>query len=123
MGALMDLRLVTVERGRIVFESTPQEFHYNPSAIVHGGFAATILDSAMGCALHTCLEVGDLYTTIELKVNYLKPMTTATGPVRAVATIVSVGRTVALTEGRLVDAADVLYAHATSTLLIKRATG
>ena len=123
MGHLMNLRLVVVERGRIVYEATPQEYHYNASGVVHGGFAATILDSAMGCAVHSWLDGGDRYTTLELKVNYLKAMTTATGPVRAIATLVSIGRTVALAEARLVDFSDVLYAHGTSTLLIKRADG
>ena len=117
---LMKIRLVEVERGRAVFEITPDEFHYNPLGMVHGGVAATILDSAMGCSLHTCLEPDDRYTTIEIKVNYLKAMTTATGPVRGIGTILHLGRTTALSEGRLVGADGALYAHATSTLLIKR---
>ena len=83
---LMDLKLTEVDRGRAVFETTPAEFHYNPLGMVHGGLAATLLDSAMGCAVHTCLEVGDIYTTLELKLNYLKPMTLDTGPVRGIAT-------------------------------------
>jgi uncharacterized protein (TIGR00369 family) len=75
----------------------------------------------MGCSLHSCLEPEDRYTTIEIKVNYLKAMTTATGPIRGVGTIVHLGRTTAVAEGRLVGGDDTLYAHATSTLLIKRA--
>lgn len=121
MGILMNLRLADVERGRIVFDATPEEYHYNPSGIVHGGFAAALLDSAMGCAVHSCLEGGDRYTTLELKVNYVKAITIENGPVRGVATLISLGRTVALAEARVIDRADVLYAHATSTLLIKRA--
>jgi uncharacterized protein (TIGR00369 family) len=121
IGRLMNLRLAEVERGRIVFEATPEEYHYNPSGSVHGGFAATMVDSAMGCAVHSCLEGGDRYTTIELKVNYVKPVTVETGLVRAVATIVHLGRTLAVAEARVIDRDDVLYAHATSTLLIKRA--
>jgi uncharacterized protein (TIGR00369 family) len=121
IARLMNLRLVEVERGRAVFETAPEEYHYNPLGIVHGGVAATILDSAMGCSLHSCLEPEDRYTTIEIKVNYLKAMTTATGPIRGVGTIVHLGRTTALAEGRLVGGDDTLYAHATSTLLIKRA--
>jgi uncharacterized protein (TIGR00369 family) len=121
IARLMDIRLVEVERGRAVFEMTPDESHYNPLGMVHGGVAATILDSAMGCSLHSWLEPDDRYTTIEMKVNYLKAMTTATGRVRGIGTIVHVGRTTALSEGRLVGEDDTLYAHATSTLLIKRA--
>jgi uncharacterized protein (TIGR00369 family) len=121
IAQLMNLRLVEVDRGRAVFETTPAEYHYNPLGIVHGGLAATLLDSAMGCSVHTCLEAGDRYTTLELKVTFLKPLTLETGPVRAVATIVSVSRTVALAEARLLDRDDTIYAHATSTCLIKRA--
>jgi uncharacterized protein (TIGR00369 family) len=117
---LMNLRLVEIERGRSVFELTPEEVHYNPLGMVHGGVAATILDSAMGCSLHTCLEIADRYTTIEIKVSYLKAMTTATGTVRGIGTIVHLGRTTALSEGRLLGDDGTLYAHATSTLLIKR---
>jgi uncharacterized protein (TIGR00369 family) len=118
---LMNLRLVEVDRARVVFETTPEEYHYNPLGIVHGGLAATLLDSAMGCAVATCLEAGDRYTTLELKVNYLKPLTLDTGPVRGVATIISVSRTVALAEARLTDSDGTIYAHATSICLIKRA--
>ena len=121
IARLMNLRLAEVERGRAVFETTPEEYHYNPLGIVHGGLAATILDSAMGCSVHTCLDAGDRYTTIELKVNFVKPLTLATGPVRATATIVNISRTVALAEARLVDRDGTLYAHGTSTCLIKRA--
>lgn len=121
ISRLMNIRLVEIERGRAVFELTPEELHYNPLGMVHGGVAATILDSAMGCSLHTCLESDDRYTTIEIKVSYLKAMTTATGRVHGIGTIVHLGRTTALSEGRLVGADRTLYAHATSTLLIKRA--
>jgi uncharacterized protein (TIGR00369 family) len=117
---LMNLRLASVERGRVVFETTPAEYHYNPLGIVHGGLAATLLDSAMGCAVHSCLDGGDRYTTLELKINYLKALTLETGPVRGIATIVHISRSVALAEARVVDRDDTIYAHATSTCLIKR---
>jgi uncharacterized protein (TIGR00369 family) len=123
MGRLMNIRLVEIERGHAVFEATPAEYHYNPMGMVHGGMAATLLDSAMGCAVHSCLEAGDRYTTIEIKVNYLRALTVATGVVRATATIVHIGATTALAEARMVDAAGTIYAHATSTCLIKRAGG
>lgn len=120
MGRLMNIRLVDVERGYVVFEATPEEYHYNPMGMAHGGLAATLLDSAMGCCVHSHLDAGDRYTTLEIKVSYLKAMTAETGLVRAIATIVHIGRTVALAEARLVDASDIIYAHATSTCLIKR---
>jgi uncharacterized protein (TIGR00369 family) len=120
MARLMNIRLTEVARGRVVFEGTPEEYHYNPLGVVHGGMAATLLDSALGCCVNSHLEAGDLYTTLELKVNYLRPMTLETGPVRAIATTVHIGRTTALVEGRIVDAADRIYAYASSTCLIRR---
>jgi uncharacterized protein (TIGR00369 family) len=121
MARLMNIRLVEVDRGRAVFESVPAEYHYNPLGMVHGGMVATLLDSAMGCCVHTCLEAGDRYTTLDIKVSYLKAITMETGVVRGISTIVHIGRTTALAEARVVDASDVVYAHATSTCLIKRA--
>ncbi len=121
MARLMDLRLIEVARGRAVFASTPSEFHYNPLGVAHGGFAATLLDSAMGCAVHTTLEAGDLYTTIELKINFLRPLTVGTGEVRGVGTVLSSSRTTALAEGRLEGSDGKLYGFATSTCLIRRA--
>ena len=121
MGRLMNIRLTVANRGEVVFEGVPEEYHYNPMGIVHGGMAATILDSALGCCVYTCVDLGDVWTTLDIKVSYLKAMTVDTGLVRAIASIVHIGRTVALAEARLVDANDVIYAHATSTCLIKRA--
>ncbi|HEU4455396.1 MAG TPA: PaaI family thioesterase [Longimicrobium sp.] len=112
--------LAEVGEGRAVFAMEPAEYHYNPIGVVHGGVAATLLDSAMGCALHTTLPAGVGYTTLELKINYLRPMTRDTGPVRAEATIINAGRTTALVEARLVDSAGKLLAHATSTCMILR---
>ena len=120
MGILMNIRLVVAERGHIVFEATPEEYHYNPLGTIHGGFAATLLDSAMGCCVHSCLDIGDRYTTLDIKVNYLRALTIDTGLVRGIADIVHVGRTVALAQARVVDANDTIYAHATSTCVIKR---
>src|SRR5262245_8609466 len=82
MARLMDIRLTEVARGRAVFVAMPSEFHYNPLGIVHGGFAATVLDSAMGCAVHSTLEAGDAYTTAELKINFLRPISMKTGEMR-----------------------------------------
>lgn len=122
MARLMNIRLAEVERGRVVFEGTPEEYHYNPLGTVHGGMAATLLDSALGCCVNSCLEAGDAYTTLELKINYVRPMNVDTGLVRGIATLVHLGRTTAVVEARLCDRHDKLYAHATSTCLITRAT-
>lgn len=122
MARLMGIHLAEVADGKAVFAGTPGEFHYNPLGTVHGGFGATLLDSATGCAVHSTLSAGDAYTTLELKVNFLRPLTHATGEVRGVATVIYAGRTTALAEGRIEDAGGKLYAFATSTCLIKRAT-
>jgi uncharacterized protein (TIGR00369 family) len=120
IAALVDMRLAEVGEGRAVFELKAAEFHYNPIGSVHGGIAATLLDSAMGCAVNTVLPRGASYTTLELKVNYLRPMTRDTGLVRAEGSVVHMGGRVAVAEGRLVDAAGKLYAHATTTCLVMR---
>ena len=120
MAQLMNIRLAEVARGFIVFEGVPQEYHYNPLGVVHGGMAATLLDSALGCCVNSCLDAGDVYTTLELKVNYLRPITVESGRLRAIATVVHIGRTTALVEGRVLDNQDKVYAYASSTCLIKR---
>ena len=120
MATLMNITLTEVEKGRVVFEGAPEEYHYNPLGVVHGGMAATLLDSALGCCVNSCLDAGDLYTTIELKVNYLRPIVRATGRVRAIATVVHLGRTTALVEGKVLDVNDKVYAFASSTCLITR---
>lgn len=120
MAQLMNIRLAHVEKGRVIFEATPEEYHYNPLGVVHGGMAATLLDSALGCCVNSHLDAGDVYTTLELKVNYLRPIMLATGLVRAVATTVHIGRTTALVEGKVLDAQDRIYAYASSTCLIRR---
>jgi uncharacterized protein (TIGR00369 family) len=121
MARLMNIRLVEVAVGRVVFEGTPEEYHYNPLGVVHGGMAATLLDSALGCCVNSHLAAGDFYTTLELKVNYLRPITIATGLVRAIATTVHIGRTTALVEAKVLDGSNRIYAYASSTCLIRRA--
>jgi uncharacterized protein (TIGR00369 family) len=120
IARLMNFRMVEAGEGRAVFEGVPEEYHYNPIGMVHGGFAATMLDSAMGCAVHTLLPARVGYTTLEFKLNFVKPVKITTGPVRAVGTVLHGGRTTALAEGRLVSADGTLYAHATTTCLIFR---
>jgi uncharacterized protein (TIGR00369 family) len=114
----LDFALAEVSEGRAVFALTPAEYHYNPIGVVHGGVAATLLDSAMGCAVNSMLPKGTAYTTLEIKVNYLRPLTFKTGPVRAEGTVVHLGRRMAVAEGRLIDSDGKLYATATTTCLV-----
>ncbi len=118
ISATMNFALVEVSEGRAVFAMTPDEYHYNPIGVVHGGVAATLLDSAMGCAVNSALPAGTSYTTLEIKVNYLRPMTSTTGPVRAEGTVIHLGRRMAVAEGRLTDGAGKLYATASTTCII-----
>ena len=123
MAETLGFRLVAVEKGRAVFEGLPDHRHYNPLGVVHGGYAMTLLDSALGCSVHTTLDKGDAYTTLEIKVNLVRPLTKDTGLVRAEARILHRGRTVATAEGELKDAGGKLYAHATTTCMIFPAKG
>lgn len=114
----LDFVPVEAERGRMVFQGTPKPDYYNPIGSVHGGYIATLLDSALGCAVHTMLEQGFGYTTLELKVNYVRALTDKTGPVRAEAHVVNVSRQIGVAQGRLVDAAGRMYACGSTTCLI-----
>jgi uncharacterized protein (TIGR00369 family) len=119
MAVLLNMGPVEIEPGRAVFEGSPGEEHYNPIGVVHGGYAATVLDSALGCAVHTMLPAGVGYTTLSLETKFVRPLTRATERVRAVAEVVHRGRRQATAEGRLVDAVTgKLLAHATATCLI-----
>jgi len=118
IGKTMGFSIVEIEAGRVVFGGQPDESVYNPIGSVHGGYAATLLDSAVGCAVHSTLKAGQGYTTLELKVAYHRAMTKDTGPVRAEGKVIQVGRRAAFAEGRLTDLEGRLYATATSTLLL-----
>lgn len=118
IGETLKFRLVEISEGRAVFEAEPGLHAYNPIGMVHGGFAATMLDSACGCAVHSKLTADQAYTTLELKVAYHRAMTVDTGTVRAIGTVMTIGRRTAYAEGRIVDANDRLLASATSTLLL-----
>ena len=120
IGLLLDFRIAEISEGHAVFLVTPAEFHYNPIGVVHGGVAATLLDSAMGCAVHSTLPAGASYTTLEIKVNYVRAMSAETGEVRCEAKIIHVGGRTATAEGKIVDAGGKLYAHATTTCVIFR---
>jgi uncharacterized protein (TIGR00369 family) len=114
----LGFHLIDVTNGRAVFEGFPAYRHYNPIGTVHAGFAATLLDSALGCAIFSTLNKGDTWTTLELKLNLVRPLSKDTGPVRAEGRIIHRGRTVATAEGDLKDRAGKLYAHATTTCMI-----
>jgi len=118
IGRSLDFTLVEVEPGRAVFEGDPGRHAYNPIGTVHGGYAATLLDSACGCAVHSSLRADQGYFTLELKIAYHKAMTERTGPVRAEGRVVTLGRRAGFAEATLKDADGVLYASATSTLLV-----
>jgi uncharacterized protein (TIGR00369 family) len=119
IAVTMRLQPVELEEGRAVFEGEPGEEHYNPIGVVHGGYAATILDSALGCAVHTTLAAGTGYTSLGLEVKYLRPITRDTGRVRCAATVVHRGRKQATAEATLTAAASgKLLATGTSTLMI-----
>ena len=118
MGETLDFQLVEIDEGVAVFAASPAAGTNNPQGTVHGGYSAALLDSACGCAVHSCLSAEQSYTTIELKVSYHRPMTTETGTVRAEAKVISIGKRIAFTEARLTDVSGRLYASATSTLLV-----
>lgn len=118
IARLLGQSLVEVEEGRAVFEVTPGERHYNPIGLVHGGLLATVLDSAMGCAVHSVLRAGTGYSTLEIKVNYTRPALVGTGRLRCEARIVHRGKQTATAEGRVVDAQGRIYAHGSTTCLL-----
>jgi uncharacterized protein (TIGR00369 family) len=115
---LLGYRLAQVAEGLAVFECEPGEQHYNPIGVVHGGLAMTLLDSAMGCCVHTRLPAGGAYTTLEVKVNLVRAITAKTGTVRATGRVIHMGGKTATAEARLEDAAGKLYAHGTTTCII-----
>ena len=114
----LDFALVQVGPGRAVFQGTPQLKHYNPLGTVHGGWYATLLDSAVGCAVHTMMPAGRGYTTAELSINIVRAASVKSGPLRAVGSVIHCGRQLATAEGRIVGPDGKLYAHATTTCLV-----
>lgn len=114
----LDFSLVEVGPGKAVFQGTPQLKHYNPLGSVHGGWYATLLDSALGCAVHTMMPAGRGYTTAELGVNIVRAATDKTGPLRAIGSVIHCGRQLATAEARLVGPNGKVYAHATTTCLV-----
>jgi uncharacterized protein (TIGR00369 family) len=118
IGDTLDFMLVEVSEGRAVFQGTPGPAHLNPLGTVHGGWYATLLDSAMGCAVHTMMPPGRGYTTAELGVNLVRAIGPKAPRVRAEGKVIHCGRQLATAEGRLVGPDGTLYAHATTTCLV-----
>jgi uncharacterized protein (TIGR00369 family) len=118
IGDTLDFVPIRVEQGLAVFQGRPQRKHYNPLGTVHGGWLAALLDSAVGCAVHSTLPAGKGYTTLELKLNFVRALTEDVPLVRAEGKLVHGGRQVATAEGRLVGPDEKLYAHASTTCLI-----
>jgi len=117
IALLLGFDLVEVQEGRVVFAAEPGDQHYNPIGMVHGGLAATLIDSATGCAVHTTLPAGTAYTTTDVQVRFVRPITRDTGRIECVGEVVHGGRTLATAEAR-VTAGDRLLAHGTASVLI-----
>jgi uncharacterized protein (TIGR00369 family) len=118
--ALLNITPLEAEEGRVAFAVEPAEYHYNPIGVVHGGLACTLCDTAAACAIHSTLPAGTAYTTLELKVNFVRPLTIATGRVVCEGRVIHVGGRVATAEAHVTDANGKLYAHATTTCMLFR---
>ena len=116
----LDFAPVSVQPGEVVFEFTPAEFHYNPIGSVHGGVLATLCDSACGCAVQSMLPAGAFYTSLDLSVKFLRPVTSTTGRMTCGGTVTHLGTRSALAQARLTDSRGKLFAHATSSCMIFR---
>jgi len=118
MVALLGLRMTEVDTGRVVFSGKVSEEFYNGLGVAHGGYAATLLDSALGCAINSVMPAGRLFTTLELKINYTRPLRSEAGELRCEARVVHAGARTATSEGRITDADGKLYAHGTTTCIL-----
>lgn len=114
----MDIDLDSIEHGKCVFSGVPAEKHLNPIGSIHGGYAATLLDSALGCSIHTTLEPGEKYTTVDLNVKYVRGMSPGMGRVTCTSEVVHKGRKIATAEARLVGEDGKIYAHGNTTCII-----
>jgi uncharacterized protein (TIGR00369 family) len=115
---LLKIRLTQVEPGNVVFEGVAEEAFYNGLGMAHGGYAATMLDSALGCAINSVMPAGRRFTTLELKINYTRPLRKELGTLRCEAHVVHAGNRTATSEGRIVDASGKIYAHGTTTCIL-----
>ena len=118
IAVLFGMQIREVEVGRVVFECEPDESAYNPIGVVHGGLVCTLADTVAGCSVHTTLEAGVAYTSIDLNVSYLRPVTKDSGVLRATGRVTKPGRRVAFSTAEIVDQAGRIVATATSSLLI-----
>lgn len=118
IAATLDFHPISVEEGKVTFEFEPREFHYNPIGCVHGGVISTVLDTVMGCALQSRLPQGVIYTTLELKINFIKAVTFKSGKMKAEGRLIHLGKSTALVEADLKDENGKLYAHGVSTCMI-----
>jgi uncharacterized protein (TIGR00369 family) len=118
MLKLLNIRLAEVSEGRAVMLASPEAAHTNGIGIVHGGLAATLLDTALGCAVNSLMPAGRVFTTLEVKVNFTRAIRADSGELRCEAWVVHSGRRTATAEGRVIDAAGKLYAHATGTWIL-----
>ena len=121
MLALLGIQLVEADEGRVVFTATVEARHYNGMGVAHGGFAATLLDSALGSCINTMMPPGRRFTTLELKVNLTRPLTHEVGLLRCEAKVVHLGSRIATSEGRITDGRGKLYGHGTTTCIIVEA--
>lgn len=118
ISELLNFQLIDAQEGKALFSLQPEEYHYNPVGVVHGGLAASVLDSAMACAIHSLLPPETFCTTLELKVNYLRPITLKVGKLRCEAEVLHFGGRTAVAQGKVLDSNNKLYAHSTSTFMI-----
>jgi uncharacterized protein (TIGR00369 family) len=118
ISGTLDFILVEAAPGRVAFQGKPQFAHYNPMGSVHGGWIATLLDSALACAIHTMLPAGKSYTTVELKVNYVKALTDRVPLVRAIGEVIYSGGKIGTSQGKLIGPDGTLFAHATTTCIV-----
>ena len=115
---LLGFEIESIEDGSVTFAVVPQEFHYNPFGVMHGGVAASLFDSALGCAVQSLLPAARMAPTMELHINYIRPITVSTGKISCSGQVVHLGKRSATAEGRLVDTHGKLYAHATGTFVV-----
>jgi uncharacterized protein (TIGR00369 family) len=118
MAVLVGIEMTECERGRVVFTGTPAEFHYNLGGVAHGGFACTLLDSALGCAVTSLLPAGRSCTTVDLHVRFIRPLTQETGAVRCEARVLHLGKTIGTAEARITDSGGRLCAYASTACAI-----
>jgi len=120
LAMLLGFSLAEIAEGEVTVTCEPAEFHYNPLGVVHGGLAAALFDSALGCAVQSVLPPASAAPTMQLQINYIRPITVATGKLTCTGRVIHTGRRLALAEGRLTDAAGTLHAYATGSFVVRK---